>query len=158
MQSKTLDPITLFHTPTVPASTRVLNILKQASIAASETATEDQASDHSAHARQQRGEFELEVTTAPPTTDQLHSILEYISPVSGTGSGTGKKAIYGVGELVKGAKDAEDAIKKFKEDQERFVRPVVCLTLFPGIIPSGGIDSCWRILVGGIFGANLFLW
>lgn len=74
---------------------------------------------------QQRGEFELEVTTAPPTTDQLHSILDYISPVSGTGA-QGQKAVYGVGELVKGAKDAEDAIKRFKEDKERFVRPVVC--------------------------------
>ncbi|GLI77846.1 hypothetical protein PoHVEF18_006142 [Penicillium ochrochloron] len=123
--SKTLDPITLFHTPSLAPSTRVLNILKQASIAASETATEDQASDHTAHARQQRGEFELEVTTAAPTTDQLHSILEYISPVSGSATGgQGQKAIYGVGELVKGAKDAEDAVKRFKEDQERFVRPV----------------------------------
>ncbi|CEJ59665.1 hypothetical protein PMG11_08280 [Penicillium brasilianum] len=121
--SKTLDPITLFHSPSLAPSTRVLNILKQASIAASETATEDQASDHSAHNKQQRGEFELEVTTSAPTTDQLHSILEYISPVSGTG-GQGGKAVYGVGELVKGAKDAEDAVKKFKEDQERFVRPV----------------------------------
>lgn len=59
-----------------------------------------------------------------PTTDQLRSILDYISPVSGTG-GQGGKAVYGIGELVKGAKDVEDAVKKFKEDQERFVRPVV---------------------------------
>lgn len=44
--------------------------------------------------------------------------------MSGTG-GQGEKAVYGIGELVKGAKDAEDAVKKFKEDQERFVRPVV---------------------------------
>ncbi|KAJ5439097.1 uncharacterized protein N7458_010095 [Penicillium daleae] len=123
--SKTLDPITLFHSPTLAPSIRALNILKTASIAASETATEDQASDHSAHAAQQRGEFELEVTTAPPTADQLHSILEYISPVSETSGAGGKaKAIYGVGELVKGARDAEDAIKKFKEDGGRFVRPV----------------------------------
>lgn len=102
----------------------MLNILKQASTAAAETATEDQASDYSAHAKQQRGEFELEVTTSPPTTDQLRSILDYISPVSGTG-GQGEKAVYGVGELVQGARDAEDALKKYKEDQGRFVRPVV---------------------------------
>ncbi|KAJ5368038.1 uncharacterized protein N7496_007798 [Penicillium cataractarum] len=120
--SKTLDPITLFHSPTLAPSTRVLNILKQASITASETATEDQASDTTLQAAQQRGEFELEVTTAAPTTDQLHSILEYISPVGG--SGAGGKAVYGVGELVKGARDAEDAVKRFKEDQGRFVRPV----------------------------------
>ncbi|EPS28494.1 hypothetical protein POX_f07578 [Penicillium oxalicum] len=123
--SKTLDPITLFHSPSLAPSTRVLNILKQASIAASETATEDQASDHTAHAKQQRGEFELEVTTAPPTTDQLRSILDYISPVSGgAGAAPEGKASYGVGELIKGARDAEDAIKRYKEDQERFVRPV----------------------------------
>lgn len=30
------------------------------------------------------------------------------------------------GEIVKGARDAEDALKRFKEDQARFVRPVVC--------------------------------
>ncbi|KAJ5612227.1 hypothetical protein N7510_005421 [Penicillium lagena] len=121
--SKTLDPITLFHSPSVASSTRALNILKQASTNASETATEDQASDYSSHAKQQRGEFELEVTTNPPTTDQLRNILDYISPVSGTGP-QGGKATYGVSELVKGAKDAEDAIKKFKEDGGSFVRPV----------------------------------
>ncbi|KAJ5742692.1 uncharacterized protein N7511_011093 [Penicillium nucicola] len=121
--SKTLDPITLFHSPKLAASTRTLNILKQASASAGETATEDQASDHSTHAQQQRGEFELEVTTSPPTTDQLRSILDYISPVSGVG-GQGNKTTYGVAELVKGARDAEDALKKFKEDNETFTRPV----------------------------------
>lgn len=30
------------------------------------------------------------------------------------------------GEIVKGARDAEDALKRFKEDQDRFVRPIVC--------------------------------
>ncbi|KAJ6179805.1 hypothetical protein N7519_010266 [Penicillium mononematosum] len=111
--SKTLDPITLFHSPSIQASTRTLNILKQASTTASETATEDQASDHSRHAKQQRGEFELE----------LRNILDYISPVSGVG-GPGDKVTYGVGELVKGARDAEDALKKFKEDNTNFVRPI----------------------------------
>jgi hypothetical protein len=123
-KSKTLDPITLFHSPALKASTRTLNILKQASATAGETATEDQASDHSRHATQQRGEFELEVTTGPPTLDQLRSILDYISPVSGIG-GPGEKVTYGVGELVKGARDAEDALKKFKEDNENFAKPVV---------------------------------
>ncbi|KAJ5595465.1 uncharacterized protein N7459_001673 [Penicillium hispanicum] len=121
--SKTLDPITLFHAPSLASSTRTLNLLKQASTAASETATEDQASDYSSHAKQQRGAFELEVTTAPPTTDQLRSILDYISPVSGVG-GQGEKTTYAVSELVQGARDAEDALKRFKEDEGRFVRPV----------------------------------
>lgn len=106
-------------------------MLKQASAAASETATEDQASDHSSHAKQQRGEFKLEVSTDVPTTDQLRNILDYISPLSGVG-GQGEKATYGVAELIKGAKDAEDALKRFKEDPERFVRPVVC---FPFLFP-----------------------
>ncbi|KAJ5670608.1 uncharacterized protein N7477_005971 [Penicillium maclennaniae] len=121
--SKTLDPITLFHSPSLASSTRALNILKQASAAAGETATEDQASDHSSHAKQQRGEFKLEVTTDVPTTDQLRNILDYVNPVSGAG-GQGEKATYAISELVKGAKDAEQALKLFKEDPERFVRPV----------------------------------
>ncbi|OQE06352.1 hypothetical protein PENVUL_c018G07653 [Penicillium vulpinum] len=121
--SKTLDPITLFHSPAIKASTRTLNLLKQASATASETATEDQASDHSTHSKKQRGEFELEVTTTPPTTDQLRSILDYISPINGAG-GQGEKVSYSVSELVKGARDAEDALKKFKEDNENFVRPI----------------------------------
>jgi len=50
--------------------------------------------------------------------------LDYISPLSGVG-GQGDKVTYGVSELVKGARDAEDALKKFKEDNERFARPVV---------------------------------
>lgn len=109
-------------------------MLKQASAAASETATEDQASDHSPHAKQQRGEFKLEVSTDVPTTDQLRNILDYISPLSGVGP-QGDKATYAVAELVKGAKDAEDALKRFKEDPERFVRPVVCFP-FPFPFPS----------------------
>lgn len=90
------------------------------------------------------------MTTSAPTTDQLHSILEYISPVSGTG-GQGGKAVYGVGELVKGAKDAEDAVKKFKEDQERFVRPVVCMPLFFFFLFFGGL---WW----GFMRYDLWLW
>lgn len=35
---------------------------------------------------------------------------------------------YGVGEVIRGAKDAEDAVKRFKESGEGvFVRPIVCL-------------------------------
>lgn len=36
---------------------------------------------------------------------------------------------YPVAELIKGARDAEDAVKRFKEDPGRFVRPVVCSLL-----------------------------
>jgi hypothetical protein len=75
------------------------------------------------------------VTTGPPTADQLRSILDYISPVSGVG-GQGDKVTYAVSELVKGARDAEDALKKFKEDNENFVRPVV------------GFFLNWELVIG----------
>ncbi|RHZ55771.1 hypothetical protein CDV55_100105 [Aspergillus turcosus] len=109
---KSLDPITLFHSPTLAPSKHAYNILKQASATASETATEDQASDYPEHARRQRGEFQLEVTTAPPTPDQLRNILDYV--------GSGVKP----SDLVQGAKDAKEALELFKKDEGRFVRPV----------------------------------
>jgi len=110
---KTLDVITLFHKPAKAPSTRIANLLKQASAHASETATEDQASDHSHQTHQtQREPFELDITEAPPTPDQLNSILEYV--------GAGK-----VGQLVKGASSPSDALKKLKENPDNFIRPVV---------------------------------
>ncbi|KAL4989408.1 thioredoxin-like protein [Aspergillus falconensis] len=109
---KSLDPITLFHTPSLPASNAAYKILRSASAAAS-----------AANTPIGRGEFQLEVTTAPPTTDQLRNILEY---VTGDPSGGGKEGgpRYAVSEIIQGAKDAEDAVKRFKEDSGRFVRPV----------------------------------
>jgi len=93
----------LFHKPSVPASVRVSTILKQASAQASETATEDQASDHThQNAAVTRDPFELEVTEAAPTTDQLKSIFEYV--------GSGK-----AGELVKGAASESDALRKVQQ-------------------------------------------
>ncbi|OAX81276.1 hypothetical protein ACJ72_04384 [Emergomyces africanus] len=99
---KTLDVITLFHKPSLPASTRVLTLLKQANVAAAAAATADQASDVPAS---RRSEFELNVTEDPPTPDQLKSILDYV------GAG--------------GARDRLDALRRLKEDGEKFVRPVV---------------------------------
>ena len=89
-----------------------LTILKQASAHASETATEDQASDHSHQNQTQRSEFELEVTEEPPTEDQLRSILEYL------GGG-------GVGAVIKGATGITDAVTKLKNSSGAFQRPVV---------------------------------
>ncbi|KAL4936935.1 hypothetical protein BDV06DRAFT_203913 [Aspergillus oleicola] len=110
--AKTLDPITLFHSPSLPVSTTVHQILKTASAAAASSSSPIG-----------RGEFTLEVTTSPPTTQQLQNILEYVSgdPSSGSKEGGMK---YNVSEIVQGARDAEDAIKRFKEDSGRFVRPV----------------------------------
>ena len=102
--------VTLFHKPSLQASIRAHTILKQASAHASESATEDQASDHS-HQNKRSDPFELEVTEAEPTPDQLRSIFEYL--------GSGK-----AGELVKGAASESEAMKKIKEDGSLFNRPV----------------------------------
>jgi replicative superfamily II helicase len=110
---KTLDVITLFHKSSLAPSVRIANLLKQASAQAAETATEDQASDHSHQTFQiKREPFELDITEAPPTADQLSSILEYV--------GAGKAA-----QLVKGASSQSDALKKLKETPDNFVHPVV---------------------------------
>ena len=104
--------ITLFHRPTVPSSLRVLTLLKQVSAHASETATEDQATDHTSQNKLQRTEFELNVTEEPPTSDQVRTILEYVGERQAS-------------QLVDGARDAQDAIHNLKEDSRRFKVPVV---------------------------------
>lgn len=105
--------ITLFHKPSLPASTRVAAILKQASTQAQETATEDQPSDPNSPGKAPpREPFELDITEAAPTPDQLKSIFDYV--------GAGKAA-----ELVKGASSRSDALRKLKENGDNFQRPVV---------------------------------
>jgi arsenate reductase-like glutaredoxin family protein len=104
--------ISVFHKQSVPASVRVVNLLKTQSANAQETATEDQASDHTAQNQAAREPFELEVTEADPTPDQLKNIFEYL--------GDGKAA-----QLVKGASTVSDALRKLKESGDNFQRPVV---------------------------------
>ncbi|PBP27686.1 hypothetical protein BUE80_DR001366 [Diplocarpon rosae] len=108
---KTKDVITLFHKASSPASIKVNSFLKQVSANASETATEDQASEHSSQSKSQRPEFELEVTEEPPTQDQLKSILEYVGA-------------HQADTIVNGARDEADALRKLKENSENFQRPV----------------------------------
>lgn len=108
--------VTLFHKPSLPTSTRVLTLLKTAHATASETTTLDQASDNTAQALRERGEFELEVTEQPPTPDQLRNILDYTTKTDPKRS---------ISDIVRGAKDAADALKKVKEDGSAFIRPVV---------------------------------
>ena len=91
---------------------RALAIMKQCAAQASETATEDQASDHSHQNKIQRSDFELDVQEAPPTSDQFSNILQYL--------GDGK-----AGHLVKGATSASDAMQKIKQNADAFQRPVV---------------------------------
>ncbi|KAL8859847.1 MAG: hypothetical protein Q9178_003680 [Gyalolechia marmorata] len=112
---KSLDVITLFHKASSPASVRAQTLLKQISAHASESATEDQATDHSEQNKFQRTEFELNITEDPPTSDQLRTILEYV------GSGGGR-----AGQIVEGATGEADALKKLKENPDSFQRPVVC--------------------------------
>lgn len=112
MQHKTLDVITLFHKAGSPASLRVHTLLKQASAKASEHATQDQASDHTPQTHTRRQEFELEVTEEPPTEDQLHSILEYLG-------------VHRAGDVISGAKNESDALKKLALSKDSFQRPLV---------------------------------
>jgi arsenate reductase-like glutaredoxin family protein len=109
-QRKTKDVITLFHKSNSPASTKVLNLLKQVSANVSEAATEDQASDHSAQTNPNRAEFDLDVTEKPPTPDQLMTIIDYVGNPS---------------TVISGASTVEEALKKFKQDTESFRRPTV---------------------------------
>ncbi|KAI4592082.1 hypothetical protein LQW54_007128 [Pestalotiopsis sp. IQ-011] len=109
---KPKDIITVFHKASSPASTRVVTLLKQVSANATETATEDQASDHTAQSDPKRPEFDLDVTESAPTSDQLRSILEYV----GTSN---------IGSVIAGANTEKDALKKFKEGAENFKRPVI---------------------------------
>jgi len=54
----------------------------------------------------------LDVQEAAPTADQLSSILEYLGP---------SKA----GSVVKDATGSSDALRKFKQNESAFQRPVV---------------------------------
>ena len=105
--------VTLFHKPSSQASTRVLTLVKQANAQSVSHATEDQASSHEAQNKAERAEFELEVTEAPPTGDQLKSILEYLG---GTGA---------AGKIISGASDETDALRRLKADGNAFQRPLV---------------------------------
>ncbi|KAL6871816.1 thioredoxin-like protein [Trichoderma novae-zelandiae] len=100
---KTLDIITLFHKASSPASVRVANLLKQASVSAQTNDAQD--------APARRDPFELNITEDPPTVDQVQTILEYVGQS-------------GVSQVVKGARDDKDALKKFKENKENLLRPL----------------------------------
>ncbi|KAF2479650.1 thioredoxin-like protein [Neohortaea acidophila] len=106
------DVITLFHSPSSQASTRIYTLLKQVSAQSSAHATEDQASDHKTQSKLERTDFELDVQEGAPTPDQLGNILEYLGP---------SKA----GTLIKDATGGSDALRRFKQNEKVFTRPVV---------------------------------
>ncbi|KAI3330609.1 DUF1687-domain-containing protein [Ustulina deusta] len=109
---KTLDIVTLFHKAGSPASVRAATVLKQASANATESATEDQASDHTHQTNPHRQDFELNITEDPPTADQLRTILEYV----------GKSKI---SSIIQGATNEKEALKKFKESIDSLQRPLI---------------------------------
>ena len=92
---------------------RAHTILKQANAQSVATATEDQASSHHAQDKAERTEFELDVTEAPPTADQLKNILDYLGGPSA------------VSRIIEGAKDETDAVRRLKADEDTFKRPLV---------------------------------
>ena len=104
-QHKPLDVITLFHKASSPASVRLAAVLQQRSVAATEASTEDKPG---------RPEFKLEITENPPTPEQLQTILEY----------AGSKRI---STIIRGATNQTEALRKFKESPDNFIRPVVCI-------------------------------
>lgn len=113
-QHKPLDIITVFHKASSPGSVRVANLLKQvsATVSETETATEDQASGHTAHASLRKEPFELNITEDLPTADQLRTILEYV--------GTPR-----IPTIVKGATTENEALRRFKESMDNLERPLV---------------------------------
>lgn len=55
--------------------------------------------------------------------------MEYVESGSGSGSGS-------TGKIVEGAVDEADALKKLKEDPNKFKRPVVCISSIADPTPS----------------------
>merc|ERR1712087_125877 len=78
---------------------------------ASNSATEDQASDHDNQSRLQRTDFNLDVQETPPTPDQLTSIPDYLGPSKAS-------------TVVEEATGTSDALRKFNAKQQAFQRPV----------------------------------
>ncbi|KAH9883999.1 DUF1687-domain-containing protein [Xylariomycetidae sp. FL2044] len=112
--NKALDIVTLFHKSSNPASIRAATLLKQVSANATESATEDQASDHShqTHPHRQRQEFQYQIVEDLPTADQVRTILEYV----------GKNKIDSV---IPGTSNMDDALKKYKQNPETLKRPLI---------------------------------
>jgi hypothetical protein len=121
--------ITLFHKPSYAPSTRVLNLLKQSRANAAVSSTIDQAAPTPPEASKEREDFELDVQEAPPTEDQLKSILEYVGSQN-------------IGDVVKGAMTEGEAMRVFERDKGSFARPLVSL---PILLLDGGTNC--RILM-----------
>ncbi|PFH60632.1 hypothetical protein XA68_10592 [Ophiocordyceps unilateralis] len=100
---KTADVITLFHKPNSAASNRVAQLLRQTS------AQVQAAAIYSS--KDSREPFELDVTEELPTPGQVETILEY----------AGER---GIPRVIKDARDQKDALQRFKQSKDSFLRPV----------------------------------
>ncbi|KAI5846062.1 thioredoxin-like protein [Tricharina praecox] len=127
---KTLDVLTLFHSPSNPQSAKVLNLLKSASA---------HATDSSITGKNPTASFELDVIEAPtvPTPDQLRSILEFIGPNK-------------IGDIVKGAKSESEAVRMLKQggevSSEKVLRPLL-VDWNNGRVVLGGDEKAIQKLV-----------
>ena len=92
---------------------RVATLLKQINAAAATSATQDQASDHTAQSQPRREAFELNITEEEPTEDQVRTIADYL--------GTKDQ----ISKVFAGAGTADAALKAFKQNPASFTRPVV---------------------------------
>ncbi|KAK6537063.1 hypothetical protein TWF281_001264 [Arthrobotrys megalospora] len=106
---KTLDVLTLFHSPRSEASNRVLSALKTANSVAEESSV-----NTNSNGGDKKQIFELDVVEGPMTTTQLRSILDYV--------GESK-----VGDIVEGASGVTDAMKILEGTKgvEAVKRPIV---------------------------------
>ncbi|KAK0717142.1 thioredoxin-like protein, partial [Lasiosphaeria miniovina] len=129
---RSLDIITLFHKPSSPASVKIATLLKQTSAAASESATEDQASDHSAQATQ-IPEFELTIVEDPPTPSQLETILDYVPKAD-------------IPSIVAGEINKHDALKAFKQNNQKFQVPLVVDWNNGKVVPGANESAILKML------------
>src|SRR5215469_12002819 len=123
-QHGTKNVITLFHKPSYAPSTRVLNLLKQSRANTAVSSTNNQAAPTSPGASTEREDFELDVQEAPPTEDQLKSILEYAGSQN-------------IGDIVKGAMTEGEALRVLERDKGSFARPLVSLLV---LLLDGGTN------------------
>jgi hypothetical protein len=70
------------------------------------------ASTSGAASESTREQFELNITEDQPTPDQVQTVLEYV----------GKS---GIPKIITGAHDEKDALKKYIQNKDSLVRPLV---------------------------------
>ncbi|EGX45920.1 hypothetical protein TWF225_006686 [Orbilia oligospora] len=107
---KTLDVLTLFHSPRSEASNRVLSALKTANTAAEESSANISTNGNTS-AGEKKQIFELDVVEGPMTTTQLRSILDYIGENKVEDIVEGARGIHDAMKILEGTKGV-DAVKR----------------------------------------------